>query len=52
MTLLYIELKEKLKQIDEVTLLELFELNSELLVELCSDYIEDNYDKLLKEVEE
>jgi hypothetical protein len=50
--MLYAELKEKLKIFDEVTLLELFELDSEQLVELCSDYIEENYDKLLKEVEE
>ena len=45
------ELKEKLSELDEVTLLELLNVNSEMLVEAFSDIIEDNQQKLLKEIE-
>lgn len=38
------EVKERLKQYDEQTLLELFDLSSEELVELMSDTIEENFD--------
>ena len=40
------ELKAFLSRIDEVTLLEILEVSSELLVERFADEIEDNYDKL------
>lgn len=45
------DLKDKLKQINEVDLLELLEISSEDLVERFIDLIEDNFDKLEKEVE-
>lgn len=40
------ELKEKLKSLDEVLLMELLEVSSEDLVEQFSDRIEDKQDKL------
>ena len=46
------ELKEKLAQLDEVTLLELLEITSEDLVNRFSDYIETNYDYLTGEFDE
>ena len=48
--LLLHEIKERLIELDEVTLLELLNITSEDLVELFSDRIEDNADKLEKEV--
>lgn len=50
MPLLLHEIKERLIELDEVTLLELLNITSEDLVELFSDRIEDNADKLEKEV--
>ena len=40
------ELKEKLKSLDEVLLMELLEVTSEDLVEMFSDRIEEKQDKL------
>ena len=51
MTIIFAELKEKLKQFDEVLLLELLEINAEQLLERFTDVIEEKYDELLKEVE-
>jgi hypothetical protein len=51
MALTLIEIKDRLKQIDEVDLLELLDISSEDLVERFTDLIEDNFDKLEKEVE-
>ena len=51
MNLTFEELKEKLKQVDEVTLLELLEIHSDDLVERFEDYIEDKQEQLLKEIE-
>ena len=45
------DLKDRLKQIDEVDLLELLDISSEDIVERFIDLIEDNFDKLEKEVE-
>lgn len=45
------EIKDRLKQIPEEVLLELLEITSEELVEMFSDRIEDNADKLEREVE-
>jgi len=45
------DIKDRLKLIDEVDLLELLEINSEDIVERFTDLIEDNFDKLEKEVE-
>lgn len=51
MTTTFVELKEKLKQLDEVTLMELLEISSEDLVERFADSIEDRYDSLLEKVD-
>ena len=45
------ELKERLKRVDELTLLELLDISSEDLVELLEYEIEKNFDKLKLEVE-
>ena len=50
-TLTLPELKERLKSLDEVILLELLDIASEDLVETFSDIIENNYSRLLKEVD-
>jgi len=50
-TLTLPELKERLKSLDEVMLLELLDIASEDLVETFSDTIENNYNRLLKEVD-
>lgn len=43
------ELKDKLKQIDEISLLEVLGITSEDLVERFYDLIEDRYDELQEE---
>lgn len=45
------DIKDRLKLIDEIDLLELLEINSEDIVERFTDLIEDNFDKLEREVE-
>ena len=50
MPLLLHEIKERLKALDEVSLLELLDISSEDIVEMFSEKIEDNADKLEKEV--
>jgi hypothetical protein len=50
MPLLLHEIKERLKELDEITLLELLDITSEDLVEMFSDVIEDKADRLEKEV--
>jgi hypothetical protein len=50
-TLTLPELKERLKSLDDVILLELLDIASEDLVETFSDIIENNYNRLLKEVD-
>jgi hypothetical protein len=40
------ELKEKLMQVDEVTLIELLELTSEDIINRCGDLIEEQYETL------
>jgi len=50
-TLTLPELKERLKRLDEVSLLELLGVTSEDLIESYSDTIETNYLQLLKEVD-
>ena len=51
LTLTLPELKERLKSLDEVILLELLDIASEDLVETFGDIIENNYTRLLKEVD-
>lgn len=48
----FIELKEKLALIDEITLIDLLNVDSETLVEYLSDIIEEQQDRLKKEIEE
>lgn len=43
------ELKEHLITLDEVSLMEILEINSEELVERFEDRIEEQYDKLVEE---
>jgi hypothetical protein len=45
------ELCEELEKLDEVELLELLDVTSEELVEKFQDKIEDNFDKLIEEVD-
>ena len=52
MTILYSELLEKLKDIDEITLMELLEINSEELVDRFEDRIEDKMDSLAAALED
>jgi hypothetical protein len=51
MNLTFEELKEKLKQVDEVTLLEVLDIHSDDLVDRFEDYIEEQQDKLMREIE-
>jgi len=46
------ELKEKLKQLDEVTLLETLELTSDDIVERCNDLIEQQYETLERQFDD
>lgn len=51
-TTTFVELAEKLKQLDEITLMELLEVSSEDLVERFADIIDLKYDSLLEKVED
>ena len=48
----YLELIEKLKGVDEVTLLELLEISSEDLVDTFSDKINEHLSKIYRAVSE
>lgn len=52
MNLTFEELKEKLKRIDEVTLLELLNIDSNDIVERFYDIIEDNQQKLKRMIDD
>lgn len=43
-----LELMEKLSQLDELTILELLDINSEELVEFLADQIVEKYDDLVE----
>ena len=45
------ELKERLKRLDELSLLELLDVTSEEIVEMFVDRIDDNFDRLMDEVD-
>lgn len=45
------ELKERLEMLDEITLMELLNIHSSDLVQRFEDMIEDNRDKLERELE-
>ncbi len=51
MNLTFEELKEKLQRVDEVTLLELLEIRRDDIVERFEDCIEEQQDKLMREIE-
>ena len=46
------DIKEKLKLLDEITLLEMLNIRSEDLVDRFSDLIEDNADHLEEEIKD
>ena len=46
----FYELCEDLKKLDEITLMELLNLNSEEIVDAFQDKIEDNFESLSKEI--
>lgn len=52
MSVTYQELLEHLESLDEITLMELLELNSELIVAAFGDRIEDMSDQLFMEFED
>ena len=43
------ELKDKLKQVDEISLLEILQIDSELLVDRFADIIEEKYEDLVED---
>lgn len=51
MNITFEELKEKLQRVDEVTLLELLEIRSDDIVERFEDFIEEQQEKLIREIE-
>ena len=51
-TMLLTELSDKLKDMDEITLLELLNINAEDIVDRFQDTIEDNAEYLIREVED
>ncbi len=46
------DLKERLKNLDEITLMEELEISSEDLIERFEDHIELKFDRLCREYEE
>lgn len=52
MSLTLEEIKERLKRLDEITLLEVLDISSEELVERFSDVIEEKSDDLEEDLEE
>ncbi len=50
MNITFEELKEKLKQVDEVTLLEVLDIHSDDIIERFEDYIEDKQEQLIREI--
>ena len=52
MTMLLEELKERLRNVDEVALLEMLNINSDELVNRFADEIEENIEKLIKELDD
>lgn len=52
MSLTLEDIKERLKRLDEITLLEVLDISSEELVERFEDLIEEHLDDLEKDFEE
>jgi hypothetical protein len=44
------ELKERLMQFDEIDIIELLDLTAEDILDRFEDLVEENYDKLIKEI--
>ena len=51
MNLTFEEVKEKLHRVDEITLLELLDISSYDIVQRFEDLIEDNLEKIEREIE-
>lgn len=52
MPLTILDIKEKLRLLDEITLLEMLNIHSEDLIERFSDIIEDRADQLEEEIKD
>ena len=52
MPLTLLDIKEKLRLLDEITLLEMLNIHSEDLIERFSDIIEDRADQLEEEIKD
>lgn len=52
MSLTLQDIMEKLKDLDEILLLEILGIDSEMIIERFSDLIEDNADKLEEELDD
>lgn len=52
MPLTYQDLLERLKQLDEVSLMEILEVNSDMIVDRFQDNIEERLDYLVSEFED
>ena len=52
MAITFEEVKERLKRLDEITLLEVLNLNSEVIVDRFEDIIEENIETLAREFED
>ena len=46
------DIKEKMKRLDEVTLLEILDLSSEEIVERFEDEIEERFEQLVEELKD
>ena len=46
-----VDVCDRLERVDEISILEILEINSTDLVEAFKDKIEDNYDELAEELE-
>jgi hypothetical protein len=47
-----VELMEKLKRLDEVTLMEVLEIDAEMIIDRFGDLVEDRYEELVDEFQE
>lgn len=52
MTILFDELKERLKRVEETILLEILNISSEEIVDRFEDIIEDHFEELASEFED
>lgn len=52
MPLTFVDLKDRLKKVDEISLLELLDISSEDLVDRFEDFIELRFEKLSSELQD